>query len=368
MERHAMTPRLSAYDLIIAGGGPAGCAAAITAKRALPSAKILLLEKGTYPRHKVCGEFVSPEALGLLRSLIGDESAIATALRIEKGQLLMENTTLDVPLKPAAISLPRYQLDALLWSAALRAGVECVTGTATQVSRANGEYVVHLERDKLQARAVINASGRWSNLSESPAPKEKWIGLKAHFAEPSPPSTVNLYFFSGGYCGVQPVDGSSVNACAMVQADVARDLASTWKQHPALQARSQSWTQLTETFATAPLVFRPPRATRDGVLLAGDAAGFIDPFLGDGISLALRSGAMAGQAVADFCAGKVIMEGARARYERAYERNLAPAFQRASHLRRLLTLPTIIRTPLINLARLPGVAGLVFRSTRATGS
>src|SRR5262249_49552363 len=141
-------------------------------------------------------------------------------------------------------------------------------------------------------------------------------------------------------------------------------MSSTLEQHSALLARSQSWTQLTEVFATAPLVFRPPRATQDGMLLVGDAAGFIDPFLGDGISLALRSGTMAGHAVAELCNGRTRPEGMRAKYETAYRHALAPAFRRASGLRRLLSLPAAVRTPLVNLARFPGVAEFVFRSTR----
>ncbi|MGH9566287.1 MAG: FAD-dependent oxidoreductase, partial [Candidatus Angelobacter sp.] len=57
------------YDLIVVGGGPAGCACAITAARS--GARVLLLEKETFPRHKVCGEFVSPESVRLLAALLG---------------------------------------------------------------------------------------------------------------------------------------------------------------------------------------------------------------------------------------------------------------------------------------------------------
>jgi menaquinone-9 beta-reductase len=356
-------PRTS-YDLVIAGGGPAGCAAAISAKRACPSAGILLLEKGAYPRHKVCGEFISPEALALLHFLIEDEAVVAGSLQITRARLLIGRTNLGVDLRPPAISLARYELDALLWSAAQQAGVECVNSTVTQVVKAGNGFHVHLQNQQLSARAVINATGRWSNLS-GPAPlKEKWIGLKAHFGESFPTSTVDLYFFRGGYCGVQPVGTDSVNACAMVRADVAKDLDGVLRQHPELQRRSRSWTPLTEMFATAPLVFRPPRTTHDGTVLVGDAAGFIDPFLGDGISLALRSGTMAGEAVADFCSDRVPLERALARYESTYRRHLAPLFRRASSLRRVVSLPAIVRTPLINLARFHKVGQIIFKGTR----
>lgn len=360
-----MTLARSTYDLIIAGGGPAGCAAAISAKRACPSASILLLEKGSYPRHKVCGEFVSPEALGILYSMVGNNDLSAGYLHVTRAELLVGRTRLGIVLTPPAMSLVRYKLDALLWSAAQRAGVECVNAAATRVTRMQDGFQVCAGNHVLQTRAVINATGRWSNLSApAPSTQEKWIGLKAHFAEQSAEPTVSLYFFSGGYCGVQPVGTGSINACAMVKADVAKDLGAVLEQNPALRSRSRAWTPLTETFATSPLLFRPPHATQDGMLLAGDAAGFIDPFLGDGISLALRSGTMAGEAVARFCRGKLTWDRLLANYEAAYRTNLEPAFNRASRLRQLLSLPAIVRTPLLRLARLPGLAELVFRKTR----
>ncbi|MCI0348653.1 MAG: NAD(P)/FAD-dependent oxidoreductase [Acidobacteriales bacterium] len=359
-----MSGQSKPYDVIVVGGGPAGCAAAITAKRGSESANVLLLEKGSYPRHKVCGEFVSPEAIGLLRLLIGsDSSAVFSAPTISRARLMVGNSTLQVALKPPAISLPRYALDAALWSAAQVSGVNCANSTVTQVTHAGDEFQVGVGDEKFRARAVINATGRWSNLSGSPPASEKWIGVKAHFAERLASSTVDLYFFRGGYCGVQPVGADSVNACAMVRADVAKDLDGVLSLHPELYSRSRSWTPLTETFATAPLVFRPPRTTQDGMLLVGDAAGFIDPFLGDGISLALRSGSMAGKFVAEV-AGKMAQKVALERYDSAYRDDLVPAFRRAARLRRLLTMPSLIRVPVLNLARLPWVAELVFRSTR----
>lgn len=360
-----MTFARSTYDVIIAGGGPAGCAAAISARRACLTAEILLLEKGGYPRHKVCGEFVSPEALDLLSSLVGTTESVTSVPRIQKAQVLVGNSKIDVPLRPAAISLARYQLDALLWVAAQHDGVECVSAAVTQVTGLGDGFQVQTGNGSVHGRVVINASGRWSNLSMPvESSTEKWIGLKAHFAEHSPDPSVSLYFFAGGYCGVQAVGDDSVNACAMVKADVAKDLDAVLEQHPALRSRSRSWTPLTETFATSPLLFRPPRATQDGMFLVGDAAGFIDPFLGDGISLALRSGSMAGILIAEVAAGRMTREVARAQYSSAYQDYLAPAFRRAARLRWLLTMPSLFRVPMLNLARLPGVAELVFRRTR----
>src|SRR5437870_3338327 len=262
----------SMFDLIVVGGGPAGSAAAITAVRG--GARVLVLERGRFPRHKVCGEF--------------------------------------------------------------------------------------------ESRAVINASGRWSILNGTTAVAEqKWVGLKAHFAESSPEASVDLYFFDGGYCGVQPVARGRVNACAMVRADVASTLDEVFEQHGALRKRSRSWKLLIDPVSTSPLIFREPQPEREGILLAGDAAGFVDPFAGDGISLALRSGAMAAKCLTPFFAGETSLGQANQQYRSAYQRSLLPVFRASSQLRRLLTLPRPARRPLLLvLEKSPKIAEYLVRRTR----
>jgi menaquinone-9 beta-reductase len=371
MEKTAMMAvfQRSSYDLAVMGGGPAGCAAAITAKRECPSASVLLLEKGSYPRHKVCGEFISPEALQLLKSLLGGDR-LKGVPSVHRARLNIGNSVVEVPLRPSAVGLPRHELDARLWSAAHAAGVECAGQTAVRDVGASGPFLVRSSNGTIEARALINASGRWSSLARSQAPANghNWIGLKAHFAEPSPAASVDLYFFRGGYCGVQPIGAEAINVCAAVRADVATDLQTVLAQHPMLDRRSHSWAPLTASIATAPLVHSHPRSSHGGVLLVGDAAGFIDPFLGDGISLALHSGAMAGEAAASFCKGTLSFEAALHQYESAYQQQLAPAFSRAALLRHLLTLPEILQWPLMKFAALPGIAEILFSNTRHTAS
>src|SRR5207237_8614068 len=117
-------------------------------------------------------------------------------------------------------------------------------------------------------------------------------------------SFVDWYFFGGGDGGVLRGAGGRVTACAMVRADVASTLDEGFEQHGALRKRSRSWKLLIDPVSTSPLIFREPQPEREGILLAGDAAGFVDPFAGDGISLALRSGAMAAKCLTPFFAGE----------------------------------------------------------------
>ena len=98
--------------------------------------------------------------------------------------------------------------------------------------------------------------------------------------------------------------GGRVNASAMVRADVASTLPEVFARHPALRERSRNWSPLSDPVSTSPLIFRQPQPERDGMLMVGDAAGFVDPFVGDGISLALRGGALAAHCLASFFAGE----------------------------------------------------------------
>jgi menaquinone-9 beta-reductase len=360
---------MKAADLVVIGGGPAGTAAAIMAARS--GAHVMLLEAGRFPRHKVCGEFVSPESLELLSRLLdaGHKSLLNDAVRIEQARLFIDGHEVPSEIRPAAASIPRFDLDAALWDSAKRVGVEASEQVRVQEIRGTGPFVVRTSIGEMEARAVVNGSGRWSNLHQTPIVKnpagEKWIGLKAHYAEASPSRSVDLYFFPGGYCGVQPVDAARVNACAMVRADVARSLPDVFKLHPALRERSRQWRMVSEPVSVAPLRFETPQPLQGGVFLAGDAAAFVDPFIGDGISLALRSGALAAECLAGFFAGRMSHEDAARQYDQAYRQGFASIFRSSSRLRRMLLLPRVVRAPMVfMLQRNPAIARYLVKQTR----
>ncbi|MFZ0800607.1 MAG: NAD(P)/FAD-dependent oxidoreductase [Terriglobales bacterium] len=360
-------------DLVVLGGGPAGSSAAITAAR--NGARALLLERGRFPRQKVCGEFVSAESLGLLGDLLdGKHRALLTdAIRIQRTRVFLDDRALQARVHPAAASIARLDLDDALWNSAEAAGAETRQQVTVQGVRGSGPFVVSTSAGDFETRAVVNASGRWSNLNPAPlsAGQPRWIGIKGHFEEASPPASVDLYFFDGGYCGVQPVDlrrdarHGRVNACAMVRADVASTLEEVFQQHPALLERSRQWSQLGDPVGTSPLLFREPQPERDGILRVGDAAGFVDPFVGDGISLALRSGALAAKCLVPFFRGETELADASRRYCDEYALRFGTVFQNSSKIRRLLRLPAAVRGPMVALlTKVPAVTEYLVRRTR----
>jgi len=359
---------LAQYDLGIVGGGPAGAAAAITAARM--GAKVVLFEARDFPRHKVCGEFVSAESLDLLAGLLQNApeavSVFAKAPVINRTRLLFGGRVIEVEVSPTALSVSRYDLDVLLWNAAQRAGVEVHSNCEVIASDGGGPFTLQTSAGSYTSKALIVAAGRWSQFTSDRTlpPGPKWIGLKAHFREPNAKPSTDLYFFENGYCGVQPVAADVVNACAMVRSDRATSLEQVVALHPKLAERAAGWHALMQPVSTAPLVYREPQPVRDSMMFVGDAAAFIDPFSGDGISIALRSGRVAAECLREFLPGRSSLVDAVAAYQREYDKQFAPLISAASRVRSLFSLPAIAKPAVFELLRLPGLIPYVIRKTR----
>jgi flavin-dependent dehydrogenase len=358
------------FDLAVIGGGPAGSSAAITASR--QGARVVVFEARDFPRHKVCGEFVSGEALELLADLLRESPAgrllLKSALTTNRTRLFLGKRRIEAPISPAARSITRYDLDNQLWQAAHVAGIETRASCEVSALEGDGPFLIATSRGQYNARTVIIAAGRWSQFTpdRSVPAGPRWIGVKGHFREPDASPTTDLYFFEHGYCGVQPVAKDVVNACAMVRSDCATTLAEVFRLHPKLAERAAGWTALTQPVSTAPLIYREAQPVRGAVMYAGDAAAFIDPFVGDGISIALRSGRLAAECVCKFLADEMPLSGSVATYQREYMRQFALLFTTASRVRSLMSLPEAGRAAAFQLLRLPGVMPYIIRKTRRT--
>ena len=347
------------FNLAIIGGGPAGCATAIVAAR--KGARVLLLERTRFPRQKVCGEFVSAESLELLQNLLTNDfrHLLTRAPRISKSRIFLDESVLEARIDPPAASIARFDLDAALWETCCIEGVEAHAETAVKALEGNGPFRITAGKQIFEAEVVINASGRWSSFTSPEVrgrnSKEKWIGIKAHFYEASAAPSTDLYFFDGGYCGVQAVaasiNGSStrINACAMVRADIANTLPDVLRLNPALRERSRVWQPAMEAVSTSPLVFHKPEPVQNAMLQVGDAAAFVDPFVGDGISLALRSGALAAECLQPFFRRDRSLQQATGLYNDAYKERLGRVFKVSSILRGWLGWPRPIRRPIFSL-------------------
>ena len=340
------------YDLIVVGGGPAGTAAAITA--AHEGWSVLLLERDRFPRHKVCGEFVSAESLELLSWLLGDakRNLLERSLPIAETRLLADDRVLRIPVRPAAASISRHDLDLALWQAAVDAGVSALAKATVHKIERSQLFRVATAVGEYSARALINASGRWSNLTDkaNQTSGSRWLGIKAHCHGEMEAGT-ELYFFNGGYCGVQPVLASDsatmLNVCGLVRPGVAGSLRDLLRCHPVLESRSCRWEAAFPALSTFPIFFREPLPVCGSMLNTGDAAGFVDPFVGDGISLALRGGHLAARCLSAFLRADCELQASLRTYAHTYRRSLRPVYRASSILRKLLSVPRPLRTPFL---------------------
>jgi flavin-dependent dehydrogenase len=272
----------AATEVEVIGGGPAGSAAALAALA--EGSAVRLYEKARFPRHKVCGEFLSPEIEPLLDALgLLSQFRAAGPVRITRAVLHLRGREKHFRLPEPAFSLSRAALDGLLLGEALRRGA--------QLSH---------ERRKPAAgagAALVVAHGR----AAPRRPGSRLFGFKAHFAAPDPRAfeeAVELYFFAGGYAGLSPVEHGTVNVCGLAPEESLRGAGFRPEGllPAALLARLAALERRFDWLLTGPLVFRNEFQSRADAYLAGDALGFVDPFTGSGILAALATGRPAGQA------------------------------------------------------------------------
>jgi len=285
---------------------------------------------------------------------------------IARARILASGRMAETAIEPPGLSIPRTVLDLLLWECAQQAGVSARKKCEVLSISGSGPFSVSTARGNYTVDAVILSTGRWSRFSDSSTVESgpKWIGLKAHYREPDPAPSTDLYFFDSGYCGVQPVTQDSVNVCALVRSDSATTLEAVFRRSPQLQARAEQWERITDPVSTAPVLYRTPSCLLDNKLLVGDAAGFIDPFAGDGISLALRSGRKAAECLQQFIGGETSLEIACQDYEAVYQQHFAPLIAASTRVRRLMSLPEVARPAAMQMLRIPGVLPYLIRKTR----
>lgn len=344
------------FDVAIIGGGPAGSSAAIRLRQR--GFRVLVIEKDLFPRQKLCGEFLSPEVLhlagdlGLKSELLDAGPAVLNLVRLH----LYGESPLDIPLSSLGLGLSRAVLDHLLLRHAVRSGAEVLEQTtAESVCRhPSGEFSVVFRRNgqlnTAVARAVICAAGRWSRWSRQTRAKDSprrqaqtAYSFKAYYdSGVATVNTLDLYFFTGGYCGLSQVEGGRANVCYLIEkrllnqnAAARMDPSGILLQQPSLSARLLGGERVSEFLFTGPLVFGRPRPVHDFMAMVGDSAGFIDPFCGDGISIALHSGLLAAEALEPLLLGKRSLENALNDYARAYQRAFWRQFRWSGWLRNL---------------------------------
>lgn len=272
---------MGTHEIIIAGGGPAGAAAAIAARQ--EGSRVQLIERAKAPRHKVCGEFFSPGIRTFMEAFhLWNEFAALGPCPLQRCVLHLGKHTKRWTFPECAWGLSRLQFDRLLLGKAAALG--------TVVRR--GEAFDCRQVDDDGARLIV-AYGR----NPSPPRGERLFGFKAHFEGPSD-DAVELFFDACGYVGVSGIEDHLTNVCGIARESVLQehgfDFDEVIRRSPPLAERLAPLRRRMRWLVVAPLSFSFPVMTNRGdhVYRAGDSLGFVDPFTGSGILGALITGGL----------------------------------------------------------------------------
>ena len=349
---------MAALDLIVVGAGPAGIAAAITAKRA--GLSMLVVDKATFPRDKCCGDGLTTGALRTLEALGLDLATVASCTAVAGAWVRSPNgRTVEFPF-PSGRGLygavtPRFELDAALVALARDAGVEVLDGHALVGARPGPEAIT-LSIDGLgerDARFVIGADGMWSPLRKMLGLAEtgylgEWHAFRqyAHGVTGSAAERLWVWFepdLLPGYMWSFPLPDGRVNIGFGVLRDGARRIQDMKDLWPDLLARPHivdalgPGVVLEGRHLAWPIPARIDRALSGAgrALFVGDAVASTDPLTGEGIGQALQTGIAAARAIArGTSSGPAQVQRA---YRQALDRELVADHKMSVALGRVLT-------------------------------
>jgi flavin-dependent dehydrogenase len=346
-------------DVVVCGGGRAGALAALVLARA--GARVRVFERARFPRPKLCGDTVNPGALAVLRRH-GIDHAAADGLPVA-GMIVTALPDVVVEARYGGAvsgrSLPRALFDDRLLQEAARAGAEIEDGVLVQGPSFDGTRVDGLVvrgRDgraiHQPARVAIAADGGASRLARglglarhAPRPRRWAVGVYFEGAHGAT-DCGEMHIRADRYVGVAPLPGGLTNVCVVTPVrDVLRDpgalVHDTLRTDPMLAPRFADARIVGRPVSLGPLAVDGRAAGVPGLLLAGDAAGFIDPMTGDGLRFALR-----GAELAAALALEALAHGWNAAHERlaaARRREFAAKWRFNRALRALVGSPALVR-------------------------
>jgi flavin-dependent dehydrogenase len=371
-------------DVLVVGAGPAGTVAAICLARA--GARVRMLDRAVFPRDKLCGDTVNPGTLALLRRLQLAASIEARGMSI-RGMLVSAGNGVAVEgLYPAGrqgVAISRRDLDGQLLQQALAAGVAFETGVPVREAIVEGpsdaprvtgvRIAANGSVRSLTAPVVIAADGRRSalafglRLTRHPARPKRWA-IGAYFEDHERSTVGEMHIRDGWYLGVAPLGGGVSNVCLVTPCDgpAARGetdvcdfrdppglLRRAIAREPRLRDRFAGRAEVRAPIMLGPLAVDHVRGEVEGLILAGDAAGFIDPMTGDGLRFAVRGGEMA--AAAALSALQHGWQGVHHRLSQARRREFAAKWRFNRALRSLVDTPAAMRAAAAGARVAPGL-------------
>jgi len=364
------------FDVIIVGGGLAGLTSAIhlsTRKK-----RVLLIEKNEYPKHKVCGEYISNEVLPYLNSL-GINPINEGAKQITKVHISTTKSNLikgELPL--GGFGMSRYFLDNLLVKKAHLNGVQILKDTVDSIHFKKDSFTITTKSSGVfQSKITIGAFGKRSSLDQKMKrkfiqKKSPYLAVKIHVKGVFPENLVALHNFKGGYCGVSKVEDNAINVCYITEYR-------SFKKHKNITDFQEQVVfknkHLRKIFKETSPVFEKPltisqvsfqtkNPVEDHIIMCGDTAGMIHPLCGNGMGMAISSARLASVRILQFLNGEIkTREGLEKQYLRDWNKEFKIRLKTGHFIAWLFRNQTISQIAYSILKRIPSLLPKMIKFT-----
>lgn len=362
-------------NVIIIGGGLAGLISSIQLVRAGISCTVI--EKKSYPFHRVCGEYVSNEALPFLKAsgLYPDELKLPQVKVFEFSSVGGRSSRLSLDLGGFGIS--RYSFDHFLYRIAKKEGVSFELNTeVTAINFVGERFEIETTSGRQYADVAIGSFGKRSKIDVQQhrsfiRKRSPFVGVKYHIRTDHPDDLVSLHNFPGGYCGVSNVEGGITNLCYLTHRDNLKGSGDIKAMEQEVLFRnplirkifSNSTFLLGNPEVINEISFETKDPVENHILMAGDAAGMITPVCGNGMAIAIHSGKIVSELVIEFCSDTIDRGTLELRYGKAWRAQFRTRLWFGRNVQRLFGNPRFSNFA-VNLARLSKpLANVIVRRT-----
>ena len=364
------------FDIVIIGGGLAGLCNAIHLSKKDKS--VLLIEKNEYPKHKVCGEYISNEVLPYLNFLDVNPFDFG-AVKIKEFQLsTAKNNLISAKLPLGGFGISRYQLDFILSEKAKENGVTILEDSVINVVFKNDVFSIETKENKIyNSKITIGAFGKRSLLDvkmerDFIKKKSPYLGVKIHVKGDFREDLVALHNFKGGYCGVSKVENNAINLCYITNY-------SSFKKYKNIEDFQEKVvfknSFLKEIFKNSEAIFDKPltisqisfetkKPVENHILMCGDSAGMIHPLCGNGMSMAIQSAQLASILILNYLNGEVVSRNElEKQYIRQWNRKFSLRLKAGHFIAMLFRKDKIAAILLQILKKLPFLLPIIIKQT-----
>ncbi len=362
--------------IVIVGGGLAGLTAAIHLSKI--GYMVTLIEKNSYPKHKVCGEYVSNEVLPYLNWLDVNPSVLNPS-KIESLHFSTDNgTSVQTKLPLGGFGISRFSLDFFLYQKAIENRCSVIHETVTAIHYDQDIFSVLLANSQIiKADFVFGAFGKRSNLDQKLErnfiqKKSPWLAVKAHYKVDYPDDLVGLHHFKGGYCGVSKVEDNIVNICYLADYETFSNYKNIEMYEANVVANNPFLKEILEKAAPVfekPLTisqisFEKKNPVEQHIIMIGDSAGLIHPLCGNGMAMAIHSAKIACELMDDyFVKTNATRSELEEKYKQAWNRHFRKRITAGRWLGKLLQRPKLSQLVLRLVISFPFLLSTIIKST-----